>query len=350
MIVPNPLLGTGLHAIGASCASVCYVPQKGVKAWSWQSYWLAQSLFCWFILPLLCAWLFIPDLGAVIAAASPKLMLQIFLMGFAYGIGGTAFGISIRFIGYSLTYAIAVGLSTVLGTLLPLVVSGKLASTFAQDGAGYILVAILIGVFGIAMTGVAGRIRENELAEQGGASEFSILKGLLLSLIAGSLSAVYGIALGLGEPIAEIARQHGGAENSGLVVYVFTNTGAFISSTIYCTYLHMRDKTAGELFSLPKGEGASLSKNWALALLTGCLWYGQFFFYNLGHIRMGTYKFTSWAIHMIMLILFSLLVGVVMKEWNGAQTKTKGLVVTAFALLTAAVLFMTYGNYLGSSA
>ena len=32
-------------------------------------------------------------------------------MGMAYGVGGTAFNISIRYIGFSLTYAIAVGLS-----------------------------------------------------------------------------------------------------------------------------------------------------------------------------------------------------------------------------------------------
>ena len=38
-------------------------------------------------------------------------------------------------------------------------------------------------------------------------------------------------------------------------------------------------------------------------MLTGTLWYGQFFFYNLGHVRMGDYEFTSWAIHMIMLVL-----------------------------------------------
>jgi len=39
-------------------------------------------------------------------------------------------------------------------------------------------------------------------------------------------------------------------------------------------------------------------------MLTGTLWYGRFFFYNLGHVRMSNAN-TSWAIHMIMLVLFS---------------------------------------------
>ena len=63
-------------------------------------------------------------------------MLQSFLLGAAYGIGGTAFGISIRYIGFSLTYAIAVGLSSVLGTLIPPLVKGTLLATLEQAGRG----------------------------------------------------------------------------------------------------------------------------------------------------------------------------------------------------------------------
>ncbi len=63
-------------------------------------------------------------------------MLNSFLLGAAYGIGGTAFGISIRYIGFSLTYAIAVGLSSVLGTLIPPLVKGTLGTTLEKPGVG----------------------------------------------------------------------------------------------------------------------------------------------------------------------------------------------------------------------
>ena len=61
-------------------------------------------------------------------------MIHSYLLGAAYGIGGTAFGISIRYIGFSLTYAIAVGLSSVLGTLIPPLVRGTLVETLSQPG------------------------------------------------------------------------------------------------------------------------------------------------------------------------------------------------------------------------
>ncbi|HNU87426.1 MAG TPA: L-rhamnose/proton symporter RhaT, partial [Ferruginibacter sp.] len=94
------------------------------------------------------------------------------------------------------------------------------------------------------------------------------------------------------------------------------------------------------------GSG-SLTKNYLLSILTGVLWYAQFFFYGLGHVRMGNYKFTSWAIHMIMLVLFSSITGLVMKEWKNCSSVTMRLLILALLVLITAVILLTYGNYLG---
>jgi L-rhamnose-H+ transport protein len=347
MIASNPLLGTGFHAIGAAFAALCYTPQKRVKRWSWQSYWLVQASFCWFLLPILIAWLKTPELGAVLREAPRGAMLTTFLLGAAYGIGGTAFGIAIRYIGFSLTYAIAIGLSTVFGTIIPPLLAGTLDSTLHKTGAGWVVAGIVIGMIGIAFTGAAGRMKERDLSAATNLGGFSLVKGLMLSLLAGFLSAIYGVALAKGEPIADVASAHGAGVYRGLVVYIFSNTGAFISTSIYCLWLHGRHKTLGEIVELPVGtEKASLPVNWAMAILTGCLWYGQFYFYNLGHVRMGSFQFTSWAIHMIMLILFSIAVGVVLHEWHGSRLKTKTAVGFAFTILLGAVLMLTYGNHL----
>src|SRR5512135_2771170 len=138
-IVSNPFLGVVMHAVGAFFAATCYTPQKRVKRWSWQTYWLTQAAFCWFLLPILGAMLTIPDLFAVLREAPRDAMLNSFLLGAAYGIGGTAFGLSIRHIGFSLTYAIAVGLSSVLGTLIPPLVRGTLGTTLNKPGATWII-------------------------------------------------------------------------------------------------------------------------------------------------------------------------------------------------------------------
>ena len=347
MIPANPLLGTALHAVGAAFAALCYTPQKKVIGWSWQSYWLVQAAFCWFLLPIIGAWLTIPELGKVLEESPRGPMLTAFALGAAYGIGGTAFGVSIRYIGFSLTYAIAIGLSTVLGTLIPPLVAGTLGATLSKPGAQWIIGGIVVGMTGIAFTGAAGRMKERDLSASASLGGFSLMTGLLLSLLAGVLSAVYGFALAAGEPIADVATKYGAGVFRGNVVYIFSNTGAFLSTAIYCLWLHRKHQTLGEIVELPAGtEKASLPVNWAMAVLTGCLWYGQFFFYNLGHVRMGEYEFTSWAIHMIMLILFSIVVGWLFHEWRDACSRTKLSVGIAFVVLVGAVLALTYGNHL----
>jgi L-rhamnose-H+ transport protein len=114
----------------------------------------------------------------------------------------------------------------------------------------------------------------------------------------------------------------------------------------------MRHRTLPEIVALPEGaERASLPVNWAMAALTGCLWYGQFFFYGFGHyfiMRVRGFEQTCWAIHMILLILLGTLIGVVFGEWRGVRPPTRNALVAAVALLIAGKLMLDYGNYLGS--
>jgi len=339
--------GVLYHAVGASSAALCYTPQKGVKGWSWQTYWLAQALICWLILPLVVAYLTIPELMDVLKEAPAYAMQKSFLLGMAYGIGGTAFGIAIRYVGFSLTYAIAVGISCVLGTLLPPLVHGTLGDVLKSNGASFLITGVVMGAIGIALCGVAGRNKEKDiLRSKNNKTEFSLAKGLPLCLLAGVLSALYGFSLDQGQPIADIAAKHGAGNFQGNVIYIFSNSGAFVTTLLYCLYLHNKEKT---FYQYGNAKGNSLGSNYLLSLLTGFLWYGQFFFYGLGHVRMGTYKFTSWAIHMIMLVLFSSVAGLLMKEWKNTSSGTKHWLIAALLVLVIAVLLLTYGNYLGEN-
>jgi L-rhamnose-H+ transport protein len=346
----NVICGISFHAVGASSASLCYTPQKKTRSWSWQTYWLAQAAVCWLILPFIVAWITIPHLKEVLIEAPKAAMYKSFLLGAAYGIGGTAFGLAIRYVGFSLTYAISVGISCVLGTLLPPLVHGELETILNNTGSGWIISGVAIGALGIAICGFAGRFKERDLENNKyNPSSFSFTKGLPLCLLAGVLSAVYGFALDQGQPIADVAAKYGSGQFQDNVNYIFTNAGAFLSTLIYCIYLHIKQKTFTEFIKSGKNQRSPrLTLNYVMASITGLLWYGQFFFYGLGHNRMGTYKYSSWAIHMIMLVLFSSVIGLVLREWIGVKNKTKWMLTFAITLLIVAVSVLTYGNYLGT--
>ncbi|MFY7838761.1 MAG: L-rhamnose/proton symporter RhaT [Lacibacter sp.] len=338
--------GVLFHAVGASSASLCYTPQKKVKGWSWQTYWLAQAAVCWFLLPVLVAWLTIPQITTVLKEAPASAMQNSFLLGFAYGIGGTAFGIAIRYVGFSLTYAISVGISCVLGTLLPPLVAGTLGTILSGSGAGYLISGVSMGAIGIAVCGLAGRSKEKDIEQQRNSKTvFSLAKGLPLCLLAGVLSALYGYSLNQGQPIADVAAKYGAGNFQGNIIYIFSNTGAFISTLFYCIYLHRKEQTFGEYAGTAQG---GLIVNYLMSILTGLLWYGQFFFYGLGHVRMGKFEFSSWAIHMILLVLLSAVTGLLLKEWKSSSSKTIRLLAVAIIILITAVLLLTYGNKLGA--
>jgi L-rhamnose-H+ transport protein len=231
--------GILFHAVGASSASLCYTPQKQVKGWSWQTYWLAQAAVCWLLMPILVAWLTIPNLGLVLQLAPSTAIWHSFLLGVCYGIGGTAFGMAIKHVGISLTYAIAVGISCILGTLVPPVLSGTMQVLLESKGIGLILTGVFLGAVGIAVCGIAGRKKELDLAKEQSVTGFSLAKGLPLCFLAGVLSAFYGFSLDAGQPIANLAEQYGAEDYKQNVIYLFSNSGAFLSTAIYLSLIHI---------------------------------------------------------------------------------------------------------------
>jgi len=350
-IAPQPVLGVGLHAVGAFFAATCYAPQKFVRRWSWETYWLTQAAWCWLLWPILGALITIPHLYTVLTESPKGPMLAAFFMGMVYGIGGTAFNIAIRYIGFALTYAIAIGLSSVIGTLAQKLYSGQFVQFLHEPGAGWILGGMAVGILGITLCGAAGRLKELDLqAKTGGASEFSLIKGLLLSLVAGICAGIYGWAIDVMQPVIDVAAKYDAGHWQGNVAFLFINPGAFVTSLLYCLWLAKKNASLGELTKLREGpERASLWRNYLMAFITGTFWYGQFIFLVLGKAQMGEdYAFTSWGMQMILLVLISNLLGIVMREWKGCQRRTWAALALALLVLIASVLLITTGNYLGS--
>jgi len=348
MITPNPIIGIGLHAIGGISAASCYLPNTQTKKWSWGTFWLAQALFAWVIMPLLIGWLTVPGFFQILVDAPSKPFWTAFLLGAAYGFGGMSFGKAINHIGYSLTYTLAIGISAVLGTIFPMLIFGGLGDFFTKPGGGIVLSGMILSVTGVIICGWAGFRKEKDLKQSNiGKAGFNMTVGLLLTIVAGVLSGVFNLSLEYGQPIADMAAQNGAGHFEGNAKQVISTSGCFLVNLIWFLIAGLRNGTLKEFLPQNGLSGNTIFRNWLWSAFAGTLWAMQFFFYGLGHVKMGNFQFASWVLHMSMLIFFSYIVGVLMKEWKSVKLQTNIILIAGLLILIASFCITSYGSYIG---
>ena len=194
----------------------------------------------------------------------------------------------------------------------------------------------------------AGFKKEKDLSSPDGKTQFNMLTGLLLSIVAGILSGVFNVSLEFGQPISDIAAQHGAGHFEGNAKMIVSTAGCCLVNLVWFIVLGIKEKTLHEFTGKSGIPGNTLFKNYIFSALAGTLWFMQFFFYGLGHVNMGNFKDTSWVIHMSMLIFFSYIVGVIMKEWKSVTRKTYITLIIALITLVASFIITAYGSKIGN--
>jgi L-rhamnose-H+ transport protein len=355
MTTPNPLLGVLFHWLGGVSSASFYVPYKRIRRWSWEIFWITGGLFSWVFAPWLIAGLQTHALLHVLSGTSGRTLFWCWLWGAMWGFGGLTFGLTMRYLGLSLGMAVALGLTTVIGTLGPPVFHGTLGSLAATLSGRVTFIGIAVTLIGIVGVALAGRAKEQELgaeAKNVGVEEFALRKGLLIAVFSGILSGCFAWGLDAGQEIRDATVAAGTNPLwQGLPVLCVVLAGGLTTNLIWCAILIARNRTAGEFVGRVKGNTRPpLTRNYLLAALGGTLWYFQFFFYTMGESQMGRYGFSSWTLHMASIILFSTLWGFALKEWNGASFRTRLLVCGGIGLLVFSTIVIGLGNYYATRA
>ena len=352
----NPLLGVFFHWLGGLSSASFYVPYKRIRRWSWEIFWITGGIFSWLIAPWIFASLGTSDLLGVLGGTPGDTLFWCWFWGAMWGFGGLTFGLTMRYLGLSLGMAVALGLTTVIGTLGPPIFRGTIGDLAATPSGQVTFFGIFMTLLGIVVVAAAGKAKERDLpGEEGkvGVAEFDLRKGIAIAIFSGIMSGCFAWGLDAGQPIRDRTLAAGTAILwQGLPVLCIVLAGGLTTNLIWCAYLIVRNKSAGELVGRPgpepdaDGAPPPLVRNYALAALGGTLWYFQFFFYSMGESQMGRYGFSSWTLHMASIILFSTLWGFALKEWLGASPRTRALVWTGIGLLVLSTVVIGVGNYL----
>ncbi|MEI6751875.1 MAG: L-rhamnose/proton symporter RhaT [Paludibacter sp.] len=327
------ILGLLLIFIGAFSSGSFAVPFGGVKGWKWENYWLSTGLFSFIVLPVIVCMLLVNNFGQLISTVPSSDFWAIFIMGAVYGIGSLTFGLSMRYLGLSLGYALSLGLMAAIGTLVPPALDGRFSMLIDTFNGNMVLLGILISLVGITGIAIAGYQKDqfNAIKEKDENSEFDFKKGVIAALLTGVLASAMSLGIEKGNGVSKLAIESGtNPLFSGNTTMLIMLLGTFVTTLVWCTYLMIKNKTLQEF----KNYSFAISfKNLAMTGLAGSLWYLQFIFFGAGKSMLGQYTFAAWGILMAFTIVIAMLWGLFKGEWKGIPSKTRMIMFVSLGII-----------------
>lgn len=323
-------IGIVLALAGGVLVGNCMLPLKKIRIWPWECTWLIFSFVSLVFVPCLIAALTIPHWPQLYASLPFSALMPSLLFGFGWGIAQVLFGISVVRLGMALAFTIIVGLGTVFGTMVPLVILHK--SDLASGHAEMLIAGCGLMIFGVALSGYAGHLREHRQRATGQ----DYRSGLGIAILSGVLSSMLNLSLAFGSPISQMAVRNGVATSTAVfAVWPVALVGGLVPNLAYTIYLLCKNESWGKL--MRSVQDASLS------LLMGLLWIGAVAIYGLSTRYLGRLGDSAgWAIYQITMILTATTGGIVVGEWKAATRRSlialaSGVLILVLATIATAV-------------
>tara|TARA_B110001450_G_scaffold49555_1_gene46163 strand:+ start:6034 stop:7041 length:1008 start_codon:yes stop_codon:yes gene_type:complete len=309
---------------------------KYMSPLSWEAWWLIHVTIAMILFPLLWAIIVVPNLFEIILSSPIESIQMAMLYGFLWGIGGIMFGVSVPYIGLSLTMGIVMGLAGSVGSLIPFFQG----SNSTNDPVfSYVLVGLLISLIGVAFTAKAGIDRDKLQNSTESKNKSNITKGILIAVVCGVLSALLNVGFSNAAPIAKTAENFGViTRNSSLVAWVVVLWGAYLMNALYCVYLLFKNNTW-------RSFGAVNSfKAYRWSVIAGLCWFAALGVYGQGAALLGDIgPIIGWPILLGLSLIISNYWAYRAGEWKNAK-KPFNLLLLGLVVLIFSSIVLGFGS------
>ena len=341
------VIGLVMAIIGGIMGGSFTVPMKRITKWEWENLWLVWSTVALLLVPWAIAFCTVPDLLSVYARSGTGTIVMVYALGFGFGMGVVLFGLGNAMIGIGLTFAIANGLSTALGSLIPMAVK---PSVFATAGGATVALGVALLIAGVVVCAVAGTKRDAMMRKtESGSDAISnhpsrglFLKGLLIAFLSGILNPLINYAFNFGAKVKEQAVISGASLGSASdAIWALALLGTFTVNVGYCVYLLCKKKTWSK-YVLP-----ATGTYWLFALAMGLIWMLSVTIYGRAAVMMGDLGGSAgWGIWMGCVVLTSNVWGLLTGEWSAGKGAPLRTMYSGLALLLIGIAVTGYGNSL----
>ena len=332
------VFGLTLVLLGGVCQGSFMLPMKYAKKWRWENAWLIFSSTAYLILPWLVAFFTVPQLGNILAHTSRTTILQTLLFGLGWGFGALTFGLGVDRLGLALGFAIILGLTAAIGTLVPLWVLSS--ENLSRSQSGLIFLGVVLILVGFSLCSWAGKLKEvalkGETRSVSNSDPKSFAIGLLLCILSGVLSPFGNLGFAFGSEISRVALEFGTSEfYAANPLWAVITLPLFLCNASFCVYLLIRDKSAEQFLSSPRHY-------YLLCISMGALWIVGMALYGSGANHLGPIgSSVGWAILMSSMVIVANVWGVVTGEWK--KSGRKPLQVMGFGVLALTVAIFAIG-------
>lgn len=335
-------MGILWHLVGASSAACFYAPFKKVKNWSWETMWSVGGIVSWLILPWLVSAILLPNFWAYYGSFSASTLLPVFLFGAMWGIGNINYGLTMRYLGMSLGIGIAIGVTLVVGTLMPPIFRGEFMHLLTTSSGQITLIGVFVALIGIGIVTYAGHQKEKALGTK--AEDFNLKKGLMLAIACGIFSSGFAFGLEAATPIKEASLKLGiNPLYAMLPSYGIIMGGGALINLGFC-FIRLATRPELSVREDLSQPARSLMINGLLAAAGGIMWYLQFFFYAWGEASIPEHlSFVNWMLHMSGYVLCGGIVGLLLAEWRGVGTRPVRILCVGMLVIVAAANLVGLG-------
>lgn len=311
------------------------LPMKYTKKWDWEHAWGMWALWACFILPVIVAYLSVPNLLNVYKDVPIGRLMLVFGASLMWGLSAIAFGIGVALTGIAIGFSVIMGLVITTGTLIPLVAVHP-QSILTPTGL-CIIAGLIAMMIGIVLCGKAGYEKDKHLVRKTDTAvdSKSFKRGIIMCILAGVFGPMINFSFIFGEPIKTNAINFGAdpfwATNA---IWCLTLFGGFVANSCYCAYLITKNRTWYKLFA-PR-----TASHWGLGSLMGVFFMAGIVFYGVGASKIGVLGTSiGWALFQGPTIIIANLSGFLTGEWKDANSKAvKTMIKGVLAILVGIVI------------
>jgi L-rhamnose-H+ transport protein len=337
-------LGIALVVLGGALMGSFLVPVRRMSLWRWENTWLLYSIVSMVIAPWAAAFAAVPHhLMGVYHDTGWSNLILIAVFGLSWGIGSVLFGLGAVRVGMGLAFAIILGITAAVGSLLPMAVLHPEQLHTRQGHT--IIVGVALVILGTAFCGMAGQRREQEKSAGSSASSASrhggFGLGLIICILSGIFSPMINFSFIFGQDLQR--RSLSAGANFALSTYPIWSVAlgaGFLANAGYCVYLLGKNRS----WPVFHTSGAS-GTYWLGATLMGILWFGGLAAYGMGANALGGLGgVVGWPVFEAMNIITGNVWGAVSGEWAGASRRPRAYAWAGVGALLIAIYVISRGG------